>query len=143
MATRWFALFTGFFYAGFGLMGFMPRYRWSPEMPQLRMNLIFVHGGWLGGFIPVNWPHNILWIVMGVGGIVAFASYFSSKFYAQGIFALTTALAIIGFMPLGIATMWGLLPLTAWNIPIHATTAVLAWYYGCVYTYGRELRVAA
>jgi hypothetical protein len=120
-------------------MGFIPKFLWEPERGGMRTEQILFHPGWLGGYIVINWPHNILWIIIGVGGLVAAGSYVSSKMFSQGLFLAAIAMTLVGFLPLGIGSLWGVLPLSGWNIMIHALTAMLAWYYGFVYTYGREL----
>lgn len=135
MALRLFAFFIGLAYTFLGILGFIPQANWDPSMPRLRqLDIAFGHG-YLGGFLPVNIPHNILWLLIGVGGIVASFNLLSARTYARGLFALTTAFAFIGFIPLGVSMLWGFLPLEGWNILVHAWTAMLAWYFGYVYHY--------
>ena len=142
MATRLFALCGGLIYTILGILGFIPHFLWEPEMSRLRMDHARFHAGWLGGFIPVNWPHNILWLIIGVGGIVAFAAYAWSKAFSRGLFVVTILFTFVGLLPLGIGSLWRFLPLNSWNVLIHAVTAMLAWYYGFVYPHGKELGIA-
>jgi hypothetical protein len=142
MATRLFALIAGIFYAVFGIAGFIPSLVWRPEMVRLRMNALHFHGGQLGGFLETNWPHDILWLLIGIGGIVAAARFAWSRSYARGLFVAATLFTLIGLLPLGIGQLWGYLPLFGWNVLIHAVTAILAWYYGWVYPRAAELGMA-
>jgi hypothetical protein len=142
MATRVFALMAGLLYSCAGILAFLPAFDWWPERADPGMYDVYFHGGRLGGFVEENWPHNILWLTVGLGGIFAAATYGSAKLYAQGLFGAMVLLTLLGLMPVGIGDLWGYLPLSGWNIPIHAITAILAWYYGFVHTYDLELRTA-
>jgi len=135
MALRLFAFFTGLGYAILGILVFITQVLWDPARPRVRQLEIGFGHGYLGGFLPVNIPHNILWIVIGVGGIVASLNRLSARTFARGLFVFATCLAIVGFIPLGVSTLWGVLPLDGWNVLIHAWTAILAWYFGYVYAY--------
>lgn len=139
MATRFFALVAGTLYTLFGITGFIPQFVWHPERAQLRMDYIHFHGGQVIGMLDVNWAHNIIWILLGVGGIFAASRFSWSKSYAQALFVVATLFTLIGLLPLGIGELWGYLPLFGWNVLIHAITAMLAWYYGFVYPRAVEL----
>jgi hypothetical protein len=41
--------------------------------------------------------------------------------------------AVTGLLPFGIAQLFGLMPLFAWNIMLHSVTAMLLYYYGFIY----------
>ncbi|HEY2588318.1 MAG TPA: DUF4383 domain-containing protein [Tepidisphaeraceae bacterium] len=142
MATRMFALINGLIYTLIGILACLPQFRWRPERAQLRMQDAHWAGGFFGGFVECNLPHNILWIVIGVGGLIASVTFATSKMYGQAVFAVMTLFVFWGLLPIGIGDLWGFLPLSGWNIPIHFVTAVLAWYYGAVYAREAELRIA-
>jgi hypothetical protein len=133
MATRMFALVNGLFYTTIGVLACLPPFLWPPERPHLDMTDLHWGGGFVGGFVMVNLPHNILWIIMGIGGILAAVHFASAKLYGQGVFIVTTMALLWGLLPLGIGDLWGYLPLSGWNVLIHFVTATLAWYYGFVY----------
>ena len=135
MAVRLFAFLVGLGYTILGILGFIPKVTWDPPMPRLEQLRIHFGHAYLAGFLPVNIPHNILWIAMGVGGIVASLNPLSARTFARGLFVFATCLTILGFIPVGVNTLWGFLPLNGWNVLIHAWTAMLAWYFGYVYTY--------
>ena len=135
MAVRLFALFAGLGYTILGIVASIPNFLWEPAMARPEQYGIRLGRGFLYGLLPVNIPHNLLWIVLGVGGIVASASYASARTYARLLFVITLLLALLGFVPLGVDRLWGFLPLDGFNILIHAWTAILAWYFGFVYTF--------
>lgn len=142
MATRLFALVAGTFYTLFGIAGFIPQLIWRPERARLRMNEIHFHGGQVIGMLDVNWAHNIIWVLIGLSGIVAASRFAWSKSYSQALFIVATLFTLVGLLPLGIGELWGYLPLFGWNVLIHAVTAMLAWYYGFVYPRAAELGIA-
>ncbi|HSU67315.1 MAG TPA: DUF4383 domain-containing protein [Tepidisphaeraceae bacterium] len=141
MPTRLFALITGLIYTIWGLMGFFAPFSWRPEMERLRNEFISFHSHYFLGFIEANWPHDILWLVMGLAGLAAFISFNTSALYARGLFVVTVLLTLTGLMPLGIGSLWGFLPLFGWNVILHAVTAICAWYYGLVYPYEQRMPV--
>jgi len=78
-----------------------------------------------------------------VSGIVCCASFVASRAYCRILFVNTLPLVFVGFMPFGISTLWGYLPMTGWNVIIHAWTAMISWYFGWIYPLGlpRKVRV--
>jgi uncharacterized membrane protein YuzA (DUF378 family) len=143
MPTRLFALVAGIVYGILGIAGFIPQCLWRSGMMRLRMNDLHLHGGQLGGFLPVNWAHNIVYLLIGLAGMISFMRLDWSKMYAKSLFALAVLFTLIGLLPLGIGDVWGYLPLSGWNVPIHTVTAILAWYYGFVSPRAAELGTAA
>lgn len=111
-------------------------------MARLRMNDIHLHGGEIAGFLAVNWAHDIVYLLIGIAGLVSCARPTWAKVYAQGLFVLSVLFLIVGLLPLGIGDIWGYLPLSGWNVPIHTITAILAWYYGMVDPRAKELGIA-
>ena len=51
----------------------------------------------------------------------------------RGLFFLMVMLTGIGFLPLGLARLGGLIPLFDWNVMVHSITAILMYYYGFIY----------
>ena len=143
MATRLFALISGILYLLFGLLGWCPWVQWTPDMPRDRMYDIHFGPGWIFGALPVNWPHNILWILFGLAGIACCLSFFASRAYARIMFVITVPLTFLGFLPAGISFLWGFLPLSYWNVIVHAWTAMTAWYFGWIYPLGLRQKITA
>lgn len=142
MATRMFALINGLIFTTIGILACFPAFLWHPERAQLRMEDYHWGGGFLGGFLEVNIPHNILWILLGVGGLIGSVTYATSKMYGQAVFVVCTLALFWGLLPIGIGDLWGYLPLSGWNILVHFVVAVLAWYYGAVHPRDVELGIA-
>ena len=140
MATRMFALINGLIYTVAGIVACLPQFLWRPDGLQLRMADLRLHGGYIAGVVEVNLPHNVIWIAIGIGGILASASFLTSKAYAQGVCVAAILMVFMGLMPLGIGDLFGFLPLSGFNIMIHLVTALLAWYYGFVYPIDVRLR---
>jgi hypothetical protein len=59
------------------------------------------------------------------------------------LFVIAVFFLVVGLLPLGIGDVWGYFPLSGWNVPIHAVTAILAWYYGFVFPRSEELGMVA
>ncbi len=125
---------TGLVYLFFGICGFVPAFIYLPP-PRLRyydMHMIG-HWGFLFTWLAVNPVHNILYLIIGGGAILASPLRFTAIGYARGLFFVTFMLTFTGLLPLGIAQLWGLLPLFGWNVMLHSVTAMLLYYYGFIY----------
>jgi len=125
---------TGLVYLVFGICGFFPSLVYLPP-PRLRYYdmAIIGHWGFLFTWLPVNPVHNILYVIIGGTAIFAAALRSTAIWYARGMFFVMFLLTVTGLLPFGIAQLWGLIPLFAWNIMLHTVTAVLLYYYGFIY----------
>lgn len=142
MGTRLFSFLAGAFLLVGGILAFLSKFLWQPPISLPVPQWMWVHSGFLLGFIPENWPHNILWILLGGGAILSSVTYVTAVKYSQGLTLILTMLALIGLLPLGIADLWGILVLSSWNVGIHFVIAVLAWYFGFVYPEARGWGIA-
>jgi hypothetical protein len=134
MASKLCALFIGMIYLFFGISGLFPGFVHLPPT-RLLYDQMHIVGSWgyLYSWLPVNLVHDILYIAIGSAGILAAVTFSTSVAYCRGMLWLALLLMFLGMMPFGIAQVWGLLPLFAWNVMVHAITAVLVYYYGYVY----------
>lgn len=134
MASKLCALFFGVVYLFFGISGLFPGLVHLPPT-RLLYDQMHVIGPWgyLYSWLPVNLVHDVLYIAIGASGIVAAITFTTSVAYCRGMLWLSLLLTFLGMMPFGIAQVWGLLPLFAWNVMVHAITAVTVYYYGYVY----------
>src|SRR2546423_1601695 len=134
MPAQVFSFIAGLYYLVFGILGLLPALLWPPPArPEYQADtLITSDYGYLLDFLPTNFPHNVLYILVGVIGILAGLFYGSSKVYARTLFGLATILVLLGAMPLT-DHLFGFMPLFQWNIPTHAIAAALAWYFGFIY----------
>jgi Domain of unknown function (DUF4383) len=80
----------------------------------------------------VNLIHNIVHLLFGVWGLLAYKSLDGSISYARGVAVIYAVLTIAGFVP-GLDTLFGLAPLYGNDIWLHALLAVVAAYFGWVH----------
>lgn len=128
MATRYFAIVAGFIYLAIGMLGFVPGLRELPP-PQAPEVVIEAAHGYLFGLFPVNALHNIVHIVLGLWGILAFKTLASSISFAKGLAIIYAVFAVMGLFPV-LNTTFGLVPLHSHDIWLHAGTALIAAYFG-------------
>ena len=129
MATRYFALVAGIAYVLVGLLGFVPGATQGP--PADAPGLTMANGyGYLLGLFPINVVHNVVHLVIGVLGLVAYYRGFDwSRLFARGTAMFYGILAVMGLIP-GLSTTFGLIPIFGHDIWLHALTAVVAAYFG-------------
>jgi hypothetical protein len=135
MATRLFILCMGLFYSALGVCGFIaPLLTPPPDRIQFQSMAIVPTGyGFLFGFLPINLPHNILYLLIGVTGVAATVTYAAARRYSQALCVLMIVMVFIGFSPFGVRDLWGFMPLFSWNVFLHTVSAVLCWYFGFIY----------
>ncbi len=138
MATRLIALSIGLFYIAFGVCGFVPSLVYpTPDRVDFVFSGIAAGYGMLFGFLPTNVVHNVLYLVIGAGGVVAAMSWSLAAAYCRGLFFFMVMLVFLGILPQPLNRVFGLVPLFDWNNFIHLVTGVLAWYSGMIYPLGR------
>jgi hypothetical protein len=134
MAVKIGALSLGIIFLFFGIAGFFPGLVTLP-LDRLRFFNVTVlwRWGFLFGWMPTNPVHNIVYTILGIGGIGAAPVFRWARAYCQGMFAVTVLFVMLGVAPLGISRLWGLIPLFDWNILFHTVAALIAFYLGWVY----------
>jgi hypothetical protein len=133
MATRYFSLIVGVLYLVVGIMGFIPAFVMQPETaPALMVDVGVDTGyGYLLGLFPINVVHNIVHLVIGLLGIIAYLKVDSARTYAWGLAGLYGLLAVMGLIPY-LNTTLGLVPIFGNDVWLHAGTALLAVYFGFI-----------
>ena len=81
----------------------------------------------LFGIAEVNLVHNLLHILIGVGGLAAASSVSNSRTYCQVVGVL---LLLIGIAGVFVQNSVGLIPLGGADIPIHLVSGALLAYFG-------------
>lgn len=131
MATRYFALIWGIVFLAITASGFIPG-AWTPapaHYPDLAVDSMY--GDALGTF-PVNILHNLVHLVFGVWGILAYRSYDSAKTFAKVVAVVYAMFAVMGLIP-GLDTTFGLVPLFGSDVWLHVLLAAPAAYFGFVH----------
>lgn len=129
MALRYFALVAGIVYALVGILGFVPGVIQTPppDAPALTEGSGY---GYLLGLFPVNLWHNVVHLVVGVIGVIAwYQSVFWSRQFARGLAVFYGLLTVMGLIP-QLSTVFGFIPIFGHNIWLHGLTAIVAAYFG-------------
>src|SRR5581483_8024948 len=134
MAARIAVFLTALLFLFFGIAALFPSLIFLPP-PRLRYYDMHMIGTWgyLFGWMPVNLLHDVIYIVLGSSGLIASPLRTAAIWYCRGVFFLALSFACLGFLPLGIDRLWGLLPLFDWNIMFHTVLAILMYYFGFIY----------
>jgi hypothetical protein len=132
MRTRYFALILGIIYLLVGLVGFLPA-SLSPlgvmaPNEAAGLSVTALHGRLMGLF-PVNVLHDVVHVLIGIWGIVAYRRYDQARLFARGLAIIYALFAVMGLIP-RLDTVFGLVPLYGHDVWLHAVTAVVAAYFG-------------
>jgi hypothetical protein len=127
MNTRTFALIFGIVFLAVGALGFVPGMVESPTGAH-DVTMTQGHGDLLGLF-PVNLLHNIVHLLFGVWGLLAYRSYAGARSYFRGVAIIYAVLTVMGLLPT-LNTTFGLIPLYGNDVWLHALLALVAAYFG-------------
>jgi hypothetical protein len=131
MNTRSFALVWGILFLLAGASGFVPGL-WHPAGPEHPPMAVDSFYGDALGLFPVNILHNIVHLLFGVWGLLAYKSLSASKSYAKAVAIIYAVLMIAGLIP-GLNTMFGLVPLFGNDVWLHLILFAPAAYFGFVH----------
>jgi hypothetical protein len=128
MDPRAFALLLGVGFGLVGLAGFVPGMTHTVPMtaPPLVVSQSY---GLVLGLFPVNVLHNIVHLLFGALGVVAYLGMFAPVTYARIVAVAYALLAVMGLIP-GLNTTFGLVPIYGADVALHAVIAAAAAYYG-------------
>lgn len=130
MQTRLFSLVIGIVYLLLGILGFIPALRTTPPANAPTLNVTAGYGYFLGQF-PVNAVHDLVHILIGLAGIIAFTRFAYAIAYCRTLFLVYGLLTVAGFLP-ATDTLNGLVPIFGSDAWLHAATAIIASYFGWV-----------
>jgi hypothetical protein len=136
MAVRYFALGMGIIFLALGILGFLPGLVTPPRPGDPELAVEAGHG-YLFGLVPVNLLHNLVHIVFGLWGVVAYRNFVGSRFYARAVAVVFGVLTIMGLVPV-LNTVFGLVPIHDGAVVLHALITVAAVYFGWMVPAARE-----
>lgn len=123
MKTRYFALLMGLAFLVAGLLGFVPALRTvEADMPPL---MVESHYGMLLGLFPVNLLHNLVHVLFGIWGVLAYRGFGAARLYAAVVAIGYGLLTVMGFFPV-LNTVWGIVPIYGNDVWLHAAIAIVA-----------------
>lgn len=128
MNTRTFALIFGIVFLVVGAGGFIPGLTDHTATPDPGLSMTHGYGHELGMF-PINTLHNIVHIIFGIWGLLAYKSYSGARNYARGVAIIYALFTVMGLIP-GMNTTFGLVPLYGADVILHALLALVAAYFG-------------
>jgi hypothetical protein len=138
MNTRTFALILGIVLLLAGIAGFIPGLVMhgdvgavpAPGDPSAAPGATVADNyGYLLGLFPVNALHNLVHIVWGLYGIIAYRSFGGARGFARATAVVYGVLTILGLIP-GLNTMFGLVPIFGHDVWLHALIAIASAYFG-------------
>src|SRR5687768_7261163 len=116
MATRYFALVLGIAFLLVGVMAFIP------GLVTENGHDLHVTGpgtGYLLGLFHVNLLHNLVHLLFGAWGVMAYRSFDGSRLYARVVAIAYGVLAVLGIIPGPTGTMFGLVPIHGHDVWLH------------------------
>lgn len=121
----------GIIYILVGILGFVPGI--SPPVPadvaQAHPLLIGLGYNNALGLFTVNAIHDLVHVLIGIGGVIAAASIVASRSYFRSMTVVFVLLIVLGIIP-ATATLFGLAPLFGADVLLHVLTAAVAAYFG-------------
>ena len=134
MPSKLCALLLGLVYLFWGISGLIPG---LVHLPQTEIRFYSdewsSRWGFVYSWLPSNHVHSIVYIVLGAAVVFSFIAFGLATRYCKAMFAITLLFVIAGFLPFGVSSLWGIMPLFGYNIMLHTITAILAYYFGWIY----------
>ncbi|MGZ8997246.1 MAG: DUF4383 domain-containing protein [Allosphingosinicella sp.] len=127
MNTRTFALIFGIVFLAVGALGFVPGMV-HPATGGHNVTMTQGYGDLLGLF-PVNMLHNVVHLLFGLWGVMAYRSLAGAKTYFKAVAVIYGLLTILGLIP-SMNTTFGLIPIYGNDVWLHAVLALVAAYFG-------------
>lgn len=131
MLLSTFAAIMGALFVTVGLLGFGSAFVSAPLPGDPSLMIDHAYGR-LFGLFPINVLHNLVHLAIGTAGLLAWRNVWSPLTYAQVLGGFYGLLTVLGLIP-GANTMFGLVPIFAHDIWLHAFAAALGIYFGWLY----------
>ncbi len=133
MNTRTFAMIFGIVFLIVGAGGFIPGLNMMDHSGHAADADITVRSffGYELGMFPVNVLHNIVHLLFGIWGVLAYRSYGGARTYFRAVAIIYALLTVLGLLP-ATNTTFGLIPIYGNDVWLHALLALVAAYFGWV-----------
>jgi hypothetical protein len=130
MTTRYFALVLGIIFLLVGVMGFIPALLTHETLHHDNLSVTGPGHGYLLGLFHVNVLHNVIHLLFGLWGVLAYYMGFDgSRMYARGVAIIYGLLTVMGLIP-ALDTVFGLVPIHGHDVWLHLVIAAAAAYFG-------------
>jgi hypothetical protein len=131
MNTRTFALVWGILFLMITATGVIPGlwHQAPAHYPHLAVDSQY---GDAAGLFPVNILHNLVHLLFGIWGVIAYRRWDSAKTYAKAVAIIYAMFMVMGLIP-GLDTTFGMVPLFGNDIWLHLLLAAPAAYFGFVH----------
>ena len=126
-----FAAVMGSLFLAVGVLGFTDGFVSPPHADDPSLSLQYNYGRLLGLF-PINALHNVVHLLIGIAGLLAWRNVWSPLTFAKTIGLLYGLLTVMGLFP-GLRTMLGLIPLFSHDVWLHALSSAAGMYFGWFY----------
>ncbi len=130
MNTRTFALIFGVVFLIIGAGGFIPGLIDTTASPDPTLTMRHGFGHELGMF-PVNTLHNIVHLIFGAWGVLAYKTYGGARTYFRVVALVYGLLTLLGLIE-PTRTTFGYIPIYGYDVWLHAGLALVAAYFGWV-----------
>jgi hypothetical protein len=119
----------GFAFLVAGILGFVP-YVTVPAGFTAQWVTLNANYGFLFGVFPVNAIHNVIHILFGIWGLAASGGAFAASVrYCKSVAWIYAILGILGAIPIT-NTLFGVVPLYGYDVPIHLLVALAGFFGG-------------
>jgi hypothetical protein len=129
MAVRYFALILGIAFLLVGVAAFIPGM--VTQHPGHNLRVEGPGTGYLLGLFHVNVLHNLVHLLFGVWGIIAYSTFPAARVYARVVAISYGLLGLIGLCPVpAMNTLFGLVPIHGHDVWLHLLIALVAAVFG-------------
>lgn len=135
MSARYFSLVLGIIFILVALMGFTGIRVTHPAVDAHAQHLsVHAEHGYVMGLFPVNVVHNLVHLLSGVVGVIAFRRLDWSRVFCRVLAVMYGLVTLMGICPdPRINTFFGLMPIHGNDVWLHAVITIAAAYFGWAY----------
>jgi hypothetical protein len=133
LANRLFTLMISLVFLALGICGLIsPLLHSPPPQTDVQQMVVSLNYGYLFGIFPMNIVSDILFISIGIAGLVCAFRTGTSRYFERTIVALSVIAVFLGFLPWGVNRLWGVMPLWGWTDALFFMTALFSFYFAFV-----------